>query len=191
MSIESLMKFYTSIITFGTQLLPRYHQNITSQDVRQDVQLYLTLSNFDLTEIWTLKVGIIGIVQEGHSPNSGSIMVLVFTVTKCQIIFDVTSVIYVFKLFNNEIWKGGQSGTYLRLMIAPSGPRVSVAKTYRDETKMSISARSQWPFSAVEYWRRNENEYFGQITVAFLSSRIQETKRKWIFRPDHSGLPQQ
>ena len=46
--------------------------------------------------------------------------------------------------------EGGQSGTYLRLMRASSGPWVSVAKTYRDEKK----------------W-------------------------KWIFRPDHSGLPQQ
>ena len=45
----------------------------------------------------------------------------------------------------------GQCGTYLRLTRASSGPQVSVAKTYRDE---------------------NENEYFGQITVAFLSSRI-------------------
>ena len=31
--------------------------------------------------------------------------------------------------------EGGQSGTYLRLMRASSGPQVSVAKTYRDETK--------------------------------------------------------
>ena len=31
--------------------------------------------------------------------------------------------------------EGGQSGTYLRLMRASSGPRVSVTKTYRDETK--------------------------------------------------------
>ena len=44
--------------------------------------------------------------------------------------------------------EGGQSGTYLRLT---PGPRVSVAKTYRDELKMSISAKSQWPSSAVEY----------------------------------------
>ena len=47
--------------------------------------------------------------------------------------------------------EGGQSGTYLRLMRASSGPWVSVAKTYM----------------------------------------VDETKRKWIFRPDHSGLPQQ
>ena len=46
--------------------------------------------------------------------------------------------------------EGGQSSTYLRQMRALSGPRVSVAKTYRDETK----------------W-------------------------KWIVRPNHSGLPQQ
>ena len=51
--------------------------------------------------------------------------------------------------------EGGQSGTYLRLTRASSGLRVSVAKTYRDE-----------------------NEYFGQITVAFLSSRIQGTEAK-------------
>ena len=48
--------------------------------------------------------------------------------------------------------EGGQSGTYLRLTRASSGPRVSVAKPYRDETKQKC-------------------EYFGQITVAFLSSR--------------------
>ena len=29
----------------------------------------------------------------------------------------------------------------------------SIAKTYRDETKMNISAKSQWPSSAVEYRR--------------------------------------
>ena len=47
----------------------------------------------------------------------------------------------------------GQCGTYLRLMRASPGPRVSVAKTYRDETKtkMNVSARSQWPSSEVEY----------------------------------------
>ena len=49
--------------------------------------------------------------------------------------------------------EGGQSGTYLRLTRASSGPRVSVAKTYRDEneTKMNISAQTQRPSSAVEY----------------------------------------
>ena len=31
--------------------------------------------------------------------------------------------------------EGGQSGTYLRLTRAPSGPQVSVIKTHRDETK--------------------------------------------------------
>ena len=31
--------------------------------------------------------------------------------------------------------EGGQSGTNLRLTRALSGPRVSIAKTYRDETK--------------------------------------------------------
>ena len=31
----------------------------------------------------------------------------------------------------------GQSGTYLRLTRASSGPRVSVAKTYRDENEMA------------------------------------------------------
>ena len=40
--------------------------------------------------------------------------------------------------------EGGQSGTYLRLTRASSGPRVSVAKTYRDEneTKINISAQT-------------------------------------------------
>ena len=49
----------------------------------------------------------------------------------------------------------GQCGTYLRLTRASSGPWVSVAKIYRDKTKtkMNISAKSQWPFSAVEYKR--------------------------------------
>ena len=28
--------------------------------------------------------------------------------------------------------------------------------------------------------KRDENEYFGQITVAFISSRIQETKAKFL-----------
>ena len=56
--------------------------------------------------------------------------------------------------------EGGQSGIYLRLTRASSGLRVSIAKTYRDETK--------------------PNEYFGQITVAFLSSRIQETEAKLL-----------
>ena len=51
--------------------------------------------------------------------------------------------------------EGGQSGTYLRLTRASSGPQVSVATTYRNEP--------------------NENECFGQITVAFLSNRIQES----------------
>ena len=57
--------------------------------------------------------------------------------------------------------EGGQSATYLRLTRASSGPRVSVAKTYRDETK-----------------RKCEN--FGQITVAVLSSGIQETEAKFL-----------
>ena len=49
--------------------------------------------------------------------------------------------------------EGGQSGTYLRLTSASSSPRVSIAKTYRDEneTKMNISAQTQRPSSAVEY----------------------------------------
>ena len=49
--------------------------------------------------------------------------------------------------------EGGQSGTYLRLTRASSGPRMSVAKTYRDEneTKMNISAQTQRPSSAAEY----------------------------------------
>ena len=53
---------------------------------------------------------------------------------------------------------GGQSGTYLRLTRASSGPQVSVAKTYRNEneTKMNISAKSQKPSSAVEYRRHQD-----------------------------------
>ena len=47
--------------------------------------------------------------------------------------------------------EGGQSGTYLR--------------------KTGASLRH------IEM-NRNENEYFSQITVAFLSSRIQETEAK-------------
>ena len=58
--------------------------------------------------------------------------------------------------------EGGQSGTYLRQPRASSDPRVSVAKTYTVDMK------------------RKENEYFGQITVAFLSSRIQETEAKLL-----------
>ena len=51
--------------------------------------------------------------------------------------------------------EGRQRGTYLRLTRALSGPRVSVAKTYRDEneTKMNISAQTQRPSSA-EYKSR-------------------------------------
>ena len=43
--------------------------------------------------------------------------------------------------------------------IMSSGPQVSVTKTYRDETKtkMNISARSQWPSSAVEYRTLKQN----------------------------------
>ena len=37
--------------------------------------------------------------------------------------------------------KEGQCGTYLRLTRASSGPRVSVAKTYRDENETKILAR--------------------------------------------------
>ena len=51
--------------------------------------------------------------------------------------------------------EGGQSGTYLRL------------------TRASPSLRH------IEM-KRNENEYFGQITVAFLSSRIQGTEAKFL-----------
>ena len=57
-------------------------------------------------------------------------------------------------LFLKQInMEGGQSGTYLRLTRASSGPQVSVAKTYRDEnkTKMNISAQTQRPSSAIEY----------------------------------------
>ena len=55
--------------------------------------------------------------------------------------------------------EGGQSGTYLRLTRASSGPRVSAAKTYRDENemKMNISAQTQRPSSAVEYKKLKRN----------------------------------
>ena len=48
--------------------------------------------------------------------------------------------------------EGGESGTYLRLARASFSPRVSVAKTYRDEneTKMNISGQTQRPSSAEE-----------------------------------------
>ena len=61
----------------------------------------------------------------------------------------------------NTKMEGGQSGTYLRQTRASSGPLVSVAKTYRDETKQKCKLS-------------------GQITVAFLSSTIEETKSKLI-----------
>ena len=66
--------------------------------------------------------------------------------------------------------EGGQSGTYLRLTRASSGPQVGVAKTYRDEnkTKMNISAQTQRPSSAVEYKKLTEAEE-GLIFVSFSS----------------------
>ena len=66
-------------------------------------------------------------------------------------------------------WKGGQSDTYLRQTRVSSGPRVSVAKTYRDETKWKcgLSARSQWPSSAVEYRRLNRNFSAAGASVEF------------------------
>ena len=76
----------------------------------------------------------------------------------------------IIKQINME---GGQGGTYLRLTRVLSGPRESAAKTYRDETKWNC-------------------EYFGQITVAFLSSRIQETEVKFLSaaeaRVDRGGV---
>ena len=68
--------------------------------------------------------------------------------------------------------EGGQSSTYLRLTRASSGPRVSVAKTYRDEnkTKMNISVQTQMPSSAVEHKvsfpgavYRNKTQFNGKI----------------------------
>ena len=48
----------------------------------------------------------------------------------------------------------GQSSTYLRQTRALSGPRVSVAKTYRDEPKRKlIFWPDQVPCSEVEYMR--------------------------------------
>ena len=45
----------------------------------------------------------------------------------------------------------GQCGTNLRLTRVSSGPQVSIAKKYKNETKtkMNISVRSQWPSPAV------------------------------------------
>ena len=49
--------------------------------------------------------------------------------------------------------EGGQSGTYLRQTRALSSPRVSVTKTYRDETKLKLIfwPDHKWPSSAVEF----------------------------------------
>ena len=60
----------------------------------------------------------------------------------------------IIEQWNKQKWKWWQSGTYLSLTRASSGPQVSVAKTYRDEMKRKC-------------------EYFSQIIVAFLNSRIQ------------------
>ena len=40
--------------------------------------------------------------------------------------------------------EGVQSGTYLRLTRVSSGSRVSIAKTYRDETKMKMNKWKAW-----------------------------------------------
>ena len=82
--------------------------------------------------------------------------------------------------------EGGQSGTYLRLKRALSGPRVSVAKTYRDETKMNILAQSQRPSSAVEYKKlTGQSGTYLRLTRASSGPRVSvaktyrdETKRK-------------
>ena len=101
--------------------------------------------------------------------------------------------------------EGGQSGTYLRLTRVSSGPRVSVTKTYRDETKwkwifqpdhsglpQQYNTRdwlSRWASLRHIEMKRNENEYFSQITVAFLSSIIQETEAKLFkCRRDEGGV---
>ena len=76
-------------------------------------------------------------------------------------------ILLCYKQINME---GGQSGTYLRLMRASSDPRVSVAKTYRDdnETKMNISAQTQRSSSAVEY----KNSSFSKLSVASPTSQL-------------------
>ena len=54
-------------------------------------------------------------------------------------------------MYTNKYGRG--TVRHLRLTRASFGSWVSVAKTYRDEmkNKMNISARSQWPSSAVEF----------------------------------------
>ena len=70
--------------------------------------------------------------------------------THKRLSWDLT--LYFFFLCDKQKWKGWQSRTYLRQARASSSPRVSVAKTYWHETKQKcrLSARSQWPSSAVE-----------------------------------------
>ena len=54
--------------------------------------------------------------------------------------------------------EGGQTGTYLRLTRVSSGSRVaSLRHIEMKQKKMNISARSQWPSSAVEYRRLKQN----------------------------------
>ena len=64
--------------------------------------------------------------------------------------------------------EGGQSGTYLRLTRASSGPRVSVAKIYRDETKINILVRSQWPSSALSLLYSTAEKGHCDLTEIFI-----------------------
>ena len=55
--------------------------------------------------------------------------------SNCQIPPLVSRYLFL-TVFNKQInMDGGKSSNYLRLTRASSGPRVSIAKTYRDETK--------------------------------------------------------
>ena len=85
--------------------------------------------------------------------------------------------------------EGGQSGTYLRQTRASSGPRVSVAKTYRwNETKINISAISQ---STVFFcWGRplwfGRNIHFCFISICF--SDVGQTTLSSVLGKCHSVL---
>ena len=79
--------------------------------------------------------------------HGGNARTVIFWITLVQYI--TSSALTKCKQTNME---GRPSGTYLRLTRASSGPRVSIAKTYRDENEMkiNISAQTQRPSSAVE-----------------------------------------
>ena len=82
----------------------------------------------------------------------------------------------------------GQCSTYLRLTRVSSGPQASVTKTYRDETKMKISAKSQWPSSAVEY-KRLKRYFLASLKLhTNLSSNHDTTPVSISVNPPHCTL---